>query len=243
MQAIAGGFVFRRVSSPIHSLDPRVKLLFSLLLLFLSTASDRITEALLVVVTIILLGAIAKIMAGLLRTFTYSATFAFFILVINALTLWNLEISTMFALRFLAILSSTSLFFLTTSPDEMQHVMKSIRLPRDFVFAFVIAIRFIPVLMMDAIRIIDAQKSRGLELEKGNLLKRARNLVPVLVPLMVTAITRSAELAEAMETRAYGAVDKPTTLYVHEMRRRDWSVASLASIFFMIAVLYFYEIV
>ena len=69
--------------------------------------------------------------------------------------------------------------------------MRWFRFPRDLVFAFVTAVRFVPVLLMDALQIMDAQKSRGLELEKGNPLRRIRNFVPVLVPLVVNAVVRS----------------------------------------------------
>jgi energy-coupling factor transport system permease protein len=68
---------------------------------------------------------------------------------------------------------------------------------------------------------MDAQKARGLELEKGNFLKRIRNYIPILIPLIVSAIRRSLELAEAMESRAWGATKKRTNLYVLKMRKGD----------------------
>jgi len=69
---------------------------------------------------------------------------------------------------------------------------------------------------------MDAQKARGLELEKGNFLKRIRNYVPVLIPLIVSAIRRSLELAEAMESRAWGATKKRTNLYALKLHRGDF---------------------
>ena len=86
-------------------------------------------------------------------------------------------------------------------------------MPYEFAFAFTTAVRFVPVLAEEAQTIMDAQKARGLELEKGGLLKRIRNYVPVLIPLIVSAIRRSLELAEAMESRAWGATKKRTNLY------------------------------
>jgi energy-coupling factor transport system permease protein len=130
--------------------------------------------------------------------------------------------------RFVAIVVSTSLFFITTSPDELEQVMKTFRLPRDVVFAFVTAVRFIPVMMLDTIQIMDAQKSRGLELEKGNILRRVRNMIPILIPLVVNSVVRSGELAEAMESRAYGAVPKPTSLVQYQASTVDRAVAAIA---------------
>jgi energy-coupling factor transport system permease protein len=69
---------------------------------------------------------------------------------------------------------------------------------------------------------MDAQKARGLELERGNFLKRIRNYIPILIPLIVSAIRRSLELAEAMESRAWGATKKRTNLYVLKLHRSDF---------------------
>jgi energy-coupling factor transport system permease protein len=68
---------------------------------------------------------------------------------------------------------------------------------------------------------MDAQKARGLELERGNFLKRIKNYIPILIPLIVSAIRRSLELAEAMESRAWGATKNRTNLYVLKMHKGD----------------------
>jgi energy-coupling factor transport system permease protein len=68
---------------------------------------------------------------------------------------------------------------------------------------------------------MDAQKARGLELEKGGFMKRIRNYIPILIPLIVSAIRRSLELAEAMESRAWGAVKKRTNLYALKLHPGD----------------------
>jgi energy-coupling factor transport system permease protein len=94
--------------------------------------------------------------------------------------------------------------------------------PYEFCFAFTTAVRFVPVLAEEAQTIIDAQKARGLELEKGNFLKRVRNYIPILIPLIISAIRRSLELAEAMESRAWGAVKKRTNLFVLKLHRGDY---------------------
>ena len=102
--------------------------------------------------------------------------------------------------------------------------MKWFRLPSDFVMIFVIAIRFVPVLMLDALQIMDAQRSRGLEFDKGNFVKRLRNSIPIIVPLIAVALNRSLDLAEAMDSRAYGATKRPTSLYRPVLEKNDYIV-------------------
>ena len=83
---------------------------------------------------------------------------------------------------------------------------------------------------------MDAQKARGLELEKGGLLKRIRNYVPVLIPLIVSAIRRSLELAEAMESRAWGATKKRTNLYLLKLRRGDYALLAITVGILVVAI-------
>ena len=207
----------------IHRLDPRVRLLMSIMLFSLALLSDSPSQLALIYVMIIVPTVLAKCLRRMGKVVSVSATFAIFILVVNLVVGYSLLRSVTITLRFVAIVAATSLFFVTTSPDELEYVMRWFRLPRDFVFAFVTAVRFVPVLMMDLTQIIDAQKSRGLELDKGGLVKRLRNLVPVLIPLIVNALIRSGELAEAMESRGYGAVKKPTSLYLLQLKVRDYA--------------------
>lgn len=239
MYWVSSGFIFRHMESPIHSLDPRSRLLFAVELFALALVADSPIEVSSVLLVALSLALTARVAKRLGKTMTFTAGFAIMILVINLLVGQPLLHSIVLAIRFVAIVGSTSLFFLTTSPDELEYVMKWFRLHQDLVFAFVTAVRFVPVLMLDAIQIMDAQKARGLEMQKGNFIKRIRNFVPVLVPLVVTAVVRSGELAEAMESRAYGAVKKPTSLYSLHMRRRDWG-AILISLLVSAVALYFF---
>jgi energy-coupling factor transport system permease protein len=218
---LAEGLTFRYKESPIHNRDPRVKLLLSLCLFAVALSSNTLLHVLLVFVVIMIPGLLAKILRRMLKTLTFSLTFSAFIFIVNFIVGYGLVHSATLALRFVTIVAAASLFFLTTSPDELEYVMRWMRLPRDFIFAFVTAVRFVPVLMLDLLQILDAQKSRGLEVEKGGPIKRLRNLTPVLVPLIVNALVRSGELAEAMEARGYGAVKTPTSLYTLSLDMRD----------------------
>jgi energy-coupling factor transport system permease protein len=243
MMWLSGGFVFRRGTSVYHRLDPRVKLLISVLM-FASTLLVRsVFEMLLVLAFMIGVAAVATVLRRVGRTMLLTATFSTFIFLLNFIFTRNLEASLLYAVRFVAIVVSTSLFFITTSPDELEQVMKTFRLPRDVVFAFVTAVRFIPVMMLDTIQIMDAQKSRGLELEKGNIFRRVRNMIPVLIPLVVNSVVRSGELAEAMEARAYGAVPKPTSLVHYRAQRADWAAALAAVVIFTLSAYSFYFVI
>ncbi len=138
--------------------------------------------------------------------------------------------------RFVVLMSSFSIFFLTTSPDDLSLALEQSHIPYEFCFAFTTAVRFVPVLANEAQTIMDAQKSRGLELEKGKFLQRIRNYVPVLIPLIVGAIRRSLELAEAMESRAFGASKKRTNLYSLKIRAADIATISLSLLVLVVAV-------
>ena len=242
MMWLSGGFVFRRGTSVYHRLDPRVKLLISALM-FISTLIVRSVYELAIVISVMVaVAAVATVLRRVGRTMVLTASFSAVIFVINLVFTRNLESSVLYAVRFIAIVVSTSLFFITTSPDELEQVMKTFRLPRDVVFAFVTAVRFIPVMMLDTIQIMDAQKSRGLELDKGNVFRRVRNMVPVLIPLVVNSVVRSGELAEAMESRAYGAVPRPTSLVEYRASAKDRAVALAAIAIFALAAYSFYYV-
>ena len=240
MYWLASGLLYRRVISPFHKLDPRVKLLISMEFFVLALVVSSVVAVSLIIVAIISVAAFARSLKRVGRTLVFSMVFAALILVFNlAFGLGVLKAVT-FALRFIAIIGSTSIFFVTTSPDELEQIMKWMKIPRDIVFAFVTAVRFIPVVMLDAFQIMDAQKSRGLELERGGLFTRVRNLVPVLVPLVVNSVIRSGELAEAMESRGYGSTPRPTSLYGMALRWYDWLVLIVSFGLFVLA-LYIYH--
>lgn len=243
MQWIAQGFIFRRVVSPFHQLDPRVKLLVSIELFTLSLLVGSIIDVIVALTGIFALAIVSKIVRRMSRTLSYTFLFAVMIFLINIAVGYNWMNSLVIAVRFIAIVGSTSIFFLTTPPDELELVMKWFRLPRDLIFAFVTAVRFVPVLMMDALQIMDAQKSRGLELQKGNILYRFRRFIPILIPLIVDAVIRSGDLAEAMEARAYGAVKRPTSLFKIEMKLSDYIVVILSvTLFFLVSFLFLFFI-
>jgi energy-coupling factor transport system permease protein len=148
----------------------------------------------------------------------------------------DVEYASAMTLRFVVLIESFSIFFLTTSPDHLGLALEQSHIPYEFCFAFTTAVRFVPVLADEAQTIMDAQKARGLELEKGNFLKRIRNYIPILIPLIISAIRRSLELAEAMESRAWGAIEKRTNLYVLKIRRADFLLILISILILIVGV-------
>ncbi len=225
------GFRFRHVSSPIHNRDPRIKFLFVLAMFVVTIFFTEFLPLLVLFLLPLPFVWVAGVGRQWLRSLRGAVFLASFIFVFNFAfgylyrsypsTMLLLEYSLAMTLRFLVLVESFSVFFLTTSPDHLSLALEQSHVPYEFTFAFTTAVRFVPVLAEEAQTIMDAQKARGLELERGNFLRRVRNYIPILVPLIVSAIRRSLELAEAMESRAWGSSPKRTNLYVLKMKLGD----------------------
>jgi len=233
--SVFDGLRFRRVYSPIHNLDPRIKFVYVCAIFAVAV----IFWELLPLIILFVMQIPFVLLAGVRRQWLRSMRGALFLATIIFLTNFvfaffagrglaeSLESAVAMTMRFVVLVESFSIFFLTTSPDHLGLALEQTRIPYEFCFAFTTAVRFVPVLAEEAQTIMDAQKARGLELERGNFLKRIRNYIPILVPLIVSAIRRSLELAEAMESRAWGATKKRTNLYTLEMRRDDLILATV----------------
>ncbi|MBQ9761237.1 MAG: energy-coupling factor transporter transmembrane protein EcfT [Clostridia bacterium] len=144
-------------------------------------------------------------------------------------------------LRIMILIVGTSLFLTyTTTPialtDALENLLgplKKIRVPvHDFAMMMTIALRFIPTLSDETEKIMNAQKARGSDLSSGSLLKKAKALVPILIPLFVSAINRAFELAAAMECRCYHGGEGRTRLKVLRYRTRDWVAMLTILVFF-----------
>ncbi len=235
--SVFDGLKFRKVYSPIHNLDPRVKFIYVCVVFVAAILFGEILPLIalfLMSLPFVLLAGVQKEWLRSLRGAAFLATFIFLVNIASSfftsgyvLTAANVETAAAMTLRFVVLVESFSVFFLTTSPDHLGLALEQTRVPYEFAFAFTTAVRFVPVLAEEAQTIMDAQKARGLELEKGGFLKRIRNYVPVLIPLIVSAIRRSLELAEAMESRAWGATKKRTNLYALKLHRGDFALLAI----------------
>jgi len=161
---------------------------------------------------------------------------AVLIFVMNFVFGSTLVFSAAMTLRFVSLMSAFSLFFMTTSPDDLGLALEQARVPYTLSFTFTTAVRLVPTMALDAQTVIDAQRSRGLELDKGSFMKRIRNYIPILIPLIVSAIRRSIELAEALESRGFGASPNRQPLIVLEMKPTDYLAITLTILMVAVAV-------
>ena len=215
-------------NSPVHRLDPRTKLLAVVLyIVALFLASWFVTYAIMFVV---LAGSITisrvpikSIVRGLkpvLFIVVFTAVLNLFytpgntVLVhfwIFTITLEGVWRAFFMVVRIMMLISGTFLLTYTTSPilltdglESLLNPLKKIRIPvHELAMMMSIALRFIPTLIEETDKIMSAQRARGADFESGNLIQRAKALLPLLVPLFISAFRRADELATAMECRCY----------------------------------------
>ena len=139
--------------------------------------------------------------------------------------------------RIVTLLIGTSLFFsYTTTPIELTDgietglaPLKKIKIPiHEFAMIMTIALRFIPTLIDETSKIMNAQKARGADFSSGGIIKRAKSLIPIIIPLFVSAFRRADELAVAMECRCYHGGNGRTRMKVLKMKARDYVMMLLS---------------
>ncbi|MCS7138430.1 MAG: energy-coupling factor transporter transmembrane protein EcfT [Crenarchaeota archaeon] len=229
-------FQYRKKDSPIHRLDPRSKFLLSIVLMVFSIVFIDIRVLLAVLVLQIFLLWSAKA----LKEWVYSlrGLVFFFIIIFFTQLLFGgtFLIGIVLSIRLIVLSSSMSWFFLSSTPEDIGRAMSSARLPIELTFSFVMAIRFIPVIHDEFQSIYDAQRSRGLELEKGGFRTRIRNLMPILIPLLVGTIRRTYEVADAMEVRAFGASPKRTSYKSLKFGRGDYFLCLISVMLVLVII-------
>jgi energy-coupling factor transport system permease protein len=238
---------FTRGDTFIHNMDPRVKFLLTLVSFAASIMFLELVPLIVIFLVQLPLIAAAKVLREWYKSVKGASVIAVIIFASNMLSFyyfrggqltWTLvEYSLALTVRFIALITSFSVFFLTTSPDKLSLALEKARIPYEFNFAFITAIRFVPVLADEAQTIMDAQRSRGLELDKGNFITRVKNYIPILLPLIINSIRRSLELAEAMESRAFGATEKRTNIYELRMTGSDYAVLIII-LFCLVVMIY-----
>ena len=248
------GFKFSSLKTPVHLLDPRAKFLLVVGLIVPSLLFANIyvmVGLLLAQLPLLVLGRVGRRWVLSLRAGVFLSGLIF---VVNLFT-GSLLSAVALTLRFLVLLTAFSLFFMTTSPDDLGLALDKVRVvrwlsrkwlgyPNALSFTFTTAVRLVPTLAVDAQTVVDAQRSRGLELDKGNLLRRVRNYIPILIPLLLIAIRRSLELAEALESRGFPGKEGRTSLFQLKLKAPDYLImaASLATIAVSFWVFFHYKI-
>ena len=231
-----------------HRLDPRTKLMLTVLyivILFCATSfvSYGLVAALLAVgvkVSGVAPKALVRGLKPILFIICFTAVLNLFYTPGDELasfwifTITRQGVATAFfmVLRITMLIMGTFLLTYTTSPialtdglESLLGPLKKLRVPvHELAMIMSIALRFIPTLIEETDKIMSAQKARGADFESGSLLDRARALVPVLVPLFISAFRRADELAVAMECRCYHGGQGRTKLHVLRYQARDYLV-------------------
>ena len=244
--------------SIIHRLDPRTKLILVVLyIVALFQAKGWISYGLLLLVTALCLG-ISRIspknifkglkpmlfiiiITGLLNIFYTQGT----PVVEGWIITWEgIERSVKMILRIVLLITGTFLLTYTTSPmaltdglELLLNPLKKIKVPvHEMTIMMSMALRFIPTLIEETDKIMSAQKARGADFETGNLIQRAKALLPILVPLFVSAFRRADELAVAMESRCYHGGEGRTRMKQLKMAWQD-TVALILGVGFLAGII------
>ena len=248
-------------SSVVHRMDPRTKLLFLvvyIVALFMAGSWLSYGLVFLFLVTTI---AISRIpLKSLLRGLKPLVVILLFTAVLNLFftggktvwaEFWGFQITkegvlraVFMVLRIMMLVTGTFLLTYTTSPtaltdglESLLSPLKKIKVPvHELAMMMCIALRFVPTLIEETDKIMSAQKARGADFENGNLIRRVKALVPVLVPLFISAFRRADELATAMECRCYHGGEGRTKMKLLRYKRRDY-FAFLAAVLLLAAVI------
>ncbi len=250
--------------SPLHKLDPRTKIIltvFFIVAVFL--ANNPISFMFLLIVTSVLVfisrisfKVVLKGIKPILLILIFTSLINLFMTVGESEPLvkfWIIKIykegiirAVFMSLRVIILIIGTSMFLTyTTSPisltdgiESLLKPLKKIGIPVHlFAMMMTIALRFIPTLVEETEKIMNAQKSRGADFSNGSLIKRAKALIPLLVPLFVSSFKRAEELATAMECRCYRG-DVNRTKYVElKYRSRDYSWLIIMLLLFSATIL------
>ena len=147
-------------------------------------------------------------------------------------------------LRIMLLIMGTFLMTYTTSPisltdglERLLNGLKRFHVPvHELTMIMSIALRFIPTLIEETDKIMSAQKARGADFESGNLTEKAKALVPILVPLFISAFRRADELATAMECRCYHGGEGRTKLHILKYERRDYIALTLGVLILAVVI-------
>ena len=235
-------------NSLVHKFDPRLKLVLTIAYIILLFAASNPLGLALSILFLVGMYAVAKIpfklilksLKPILPIVVFTAVLNLFfvsgegepLVHIGFLTVYaeGVKYAILMAVRVMALIAGTSLLTYTTSPivltDAIEQLLKplgKIHFPvHELAMMMSIALRFIPTLIEETDKIMSAQRARGADFESGNLLQRAKALIPLLVPLFVSAFRRADELATAMECRCYHGGEGRTKLHVLRYETRDY---------------------
>lgn len=257
--------------SLIHDIDPRIKiaiitLFMTQLFLIHSWTAFGVMFVFLLTITILSRIPVSYVLRGLkpivilvMITLVFNLFFSKgtaiwqhkFYAITLSITQEGLESGFQMALRLIMLVFATSMLTLTTSPIQLTDALENILTPfskvgipaHELAMMMSIALRFIPVLIEETDRIIKAQRSRGAALGRGNIIEKAKSLLPILVPLFVHAFKHAEDLAVAMESRCYRGGKGRTRLKQLIIKTRDFAAVMVFGVISAVVALWdFYGI-
>ncbi len=248
-------------NSIVHKLDPRMKIILIFLLIVSIFICKNIAGLGAIILFSVILVLISKIpFKTVLKSIKPLVVIILLTAVLNIfygkgdalvqlgklkITADGIETAVFMAVRIITLVVISSLLTYTTSPteltDALERLLKPLKLIKidvhSIAMTMTIALRFIPTLIEEIEKIMSAQKSRGADLESGSLIHRAKALIPVLIPLFVSAFRRAGELAYAMECRCYHGGEGRTKMKVMKLSARDFLSLAAVIVFMVIIVL------
>lgn len=247
-------------NSYIHKLDARVKIISSILFMTSLFMMKEFIQYIPVLLTLFLVIRVSKVpfkfLVKGLKPIMMVILFAFVINMILTpgevvldlkwfhITKEGFKLAFFMAFRLVLLIIGTSLLTLTTSPIELTDGLEKLLNPfkrigvpaHELAMMMTIALRFIPTLLGETDKIMKAQMARGADFESGNIIKRTKNLIPLLVPLFISAFRRADELAMAMESRCYRGGDNRTRMKVLKMQKRDYVFIGMNVVYLAVIV-------
>ena len=248
-------------TSALHRLDARTKIIATLLYIVEIFVVNNFIGFAIVTACLLAVIAISKvplrfILRGLTAVFVIIAfTFLLNLFMVDGRVLWQWKFltityeglvrATFMALRLVLLIIGSSIMTLTTKPVELTdgmekllHPFSKIGLPsHEIALMMTIALRFIPTLMEETDKIIKAQQARGADFESGNIFNRAKNLIPILVPLFISSFRIAQDLALAMDARCYNGSEGRTRMNEKKFTSGD-AVAALLMVAFLAVIIW-----
>lgn len=229
-------FRFLKKDAFLHNLDPRSKLILALVYTICSLLFTNIIPLFLLFLTLLPLVLIGKLSKEWFKSIRGLSFLFILIIVLNTFFL-SFSYAIGMIIRIIIMISSFSLFFLTVDPNELTLSLISMKIPFEFAFSFSLAFRFVPTISIEAQNIIDAQQSRGYELRKKGVIRQVKNLFPLLIPLIICSVKRAFNVAEALESRAFGSRKERSYYFTIHYTYKDWIITLYLFVILILSIL------
>ena len=247
--------------SKLHRLDPRVKIVCTLLYLISLFLFDNLLGYIVATIFLVAVICLSKVpvrfifkgLKAVLMLLMITVVFNLFLtktgnvifeVWVLKITDEGLRIAVFMVIRLIYLILGSSLMTFTTTPnaltdgiEKLLWPLRKIKVPvHEIAMMMSIALRFIPILLEETDKIMKAQIARGADLESGNIIKKAKAMIPILVPLFVSAFRRANDLAMAMESRCYRGGEGRTKMKPLVYQKKDYVAYAITILYVIVAV-------